>query len=394
MYIIIKHVRFHPTIKINYIRMNKNCCSKTWCQIYGSLQQIRNCRLLTCIIFTILLFSHNGLYSQKFLTDTIYIDFKGDTILSAGQVCIKGVIDNRDEIPNFVMYRTKKKFLILPVDQEILTIKPVSEAIQNGFRTNDNCSLSYTIHINKLEIEKREGRFSSSTFLVADIPVFKHKSDSSHYLGTLYYDHLYHPLHKKELFPESAQNLLYNWHATFKTDLIRLNTLQDNSDKELPPNLIIAPDDKPLYLQIRTGVFAGRNWYGLQGEIFFSRPEISNRYKTTSGIVRYQNNSDYESISIGHNSEHFTFRKNDNLSLDIDLNILLGFLKWKDVKMHNPTLYQIINAEVSSIQSIILDRKNKQGFTFRAGTIEALAYVYDKKLQFNAGGFLEIGYKF
>jgi hypothetical protein len=394
MYIIIKHVRFHPTIKINYIRMNKNCCSKTWCQIYGSLQQIRNCRLLTCIIFTILLFSHNGLYSQKFLTDTIYIDFKGDTILSAGQVCIKGVIDNRDEIPNFVMYRTKKKFLILPVDQEILTIKPVSEAIQNGFRTNDNCSLSYTIHINKLEIEKREGRFSSSTFLVADIPVFKHKSDSSHYLGTLYYDHLYHPLHKKELFPESAQNLLYNWHATFKTDLIRLNTLQDNSDKELPPNLIIAPDDKPLYLQIRTGVFAGRNWYGLQGEIFFSRPEISNRYKTTSGIVRYQNNSDYESISIGRNSEHFTFRKNDNLSLDIDLNILLGFLKWKDVKMHNPTLYQIINAEVSSIQSIILDRKNKQGFTFRAGTIEALAYVYDKKLQFNAGGFLEIGYKF
>ena len=387
-------MRFHPTIKINYIRMNKNCCSKTWCQIYGSLQQIRNCRLLTCIIFTILLFSHNGLYSQKFLTDTIYIDFKGDTILSAGQVCIKGVIDNRDEIPNFVMYRTKKKFLILPVDQEILTIKPVSEAIQNGFRTNDNCSLSYTIHINKLEIEKREGRFSSSTFLVADIPVFKHKSDSSHYLGTLYYDHLYHPLHKKELFPESAQNLLYNWHATFKTDLIRLNTLQDNSDKELPLNLIIAPDDKPLYLQIRTGVFAGRNWYGLQGEIFFSRPEISNRYKTTSGIVRYQNNSDYESISIGRNSEHFTFRKNDNLSLDIDLNILLGFLKWKDVKMHNPTLYQIINAEVSSIQSIILDRKNKQGFTFRAGTIEALAYVYDKKLQFNAGGFLEIGYKF
>ena len=387
-------MRFHPTIKINYIRMNKNCCSKTWCQIYGSLQQIRNCRLLTCIIFTILLFSHNDLYSQKFLTDTIYIDFKGDTILSAGQVCIKGVIDNRDEIPNFVMYRTKKKFLILPVDQEILTIKPVSEAIQNGFRTNDNCSLSYTIHINKLEIEKREGRFSSSTFLVADIPVFKHKSDSSHYLGTLYYDHLYHPLHKKELFPESAQNLLYNWHATFKTDLIRLNTLQDNSDKELPPNLIIAPDDKPLYLQIRTGVFAGRNWYGLQGEIFFSRPEISNRYKTTSGIVRYQNNSDYESISIGRNSEHFTFRKNDNLSLDIDLNILLGFLKWKDVKMHNPTLYQIINAEVSSIQSIILDRKNKQGFTFRAGTIEALAYVYDKKLQFNAGGFLEIGYKF
>ena len=387
-------MRFHPTIKINYIRMNKNCCSKTWCQKYGSLQQIRNCRLLTCIICTILLFSHNDLYSQKFLNDTINIDFKGDSILSAGQVCIKDIIDNRDETPDFVMYRAKKKFLILPVDQEILTIKPVSEAILNGFKTNDNCNLSYTIHINKFEIEKRQGRFSSSTFLVADIPVYEHKDDSSHYLGTLFYDHQYHPLHKKELFPESAQNLLNNWHIAFKTDLIKLNTLQDNSDKELPTNLIIAPNDKPLYLHVRTGAFAGRNWYGLQGEIFFSRPETSNRYKTTSGIVRYQNNSDYESISIGRNSEHFTFRKNDNLSLDIDLNILLGFLKWKDVKMHNPTLYQIINAEVSSIQSIILDRNNKQGFTFRVGTIEALAYIYNKKLQFHAGGFLEFGYKF
>ncbi|MGB4556471.1 MAG: hypothetical protein WBI33_08970, partial [Bacteroidales bacterium] len=66
-------------------------------------------------------------------------------------------------------------------------------------------------------------------------------------------------MHKKEIFPESAQNLLYNWHIAFKTDLIRLNTLQDNSIEELPPNLIIAPDDKPLYLQIRTGAFAGRN---------------------------------------------------------------------------------------------------------------------------------------
>ena len=132
---------------------------------------------------------------------------------------------------------------------------------------------------------------------------------------------------KRKNFPNQLKIFYTTWHIAFKTDLIRSNTLQDNANEELPPNLIIAPDDKPLYVQIRTGAFAGRNWYGLQGEIFFSRPEISNRYKTTSGIVRYQNNSDYESLSIGRNSEHFTFRKNDNLSLDIDLNILLGFLK-------------------------------------------------------------------
>jgi hypothetical protein len=199
---------------------------------------------------------------------------------------------------------------------------------------------------------------------------------------------------KRKNFPNQLKIFYTTWHIAFKTDLIRSNTLQDNANEELPPNLIIAPDDKPLYVQIRTGAFAGRNWYGLQGEIFFSRPEISNRYKTTSGIVRYQNNSDYESLSIGRNSEHFTFRKNDNLSLDIDLNILLGFLKWKDVKVHNPTLYQIFNAEVSSIQSIILDRKNKQGFTFRVGAIESLTYIYNKKLKFHAGGFLGFGYKY
>ncbi len=334
------------------------------------------------------------LYSQKFLTDTIYIDFQGDSILDVSHLCIKEIVDKRNENPNFVMYQTRNKLLIFPVDLEIFTTKPLTEALIRGLNIDCNGSTGFSLHINKFEIEKRKGRFSSSTFLVADIPVYEYKNDSAYYRGTFYYDHEYIPLNKKESSAGSKENLLYNWHTTFKTDLLRLNILNLNDSETLPANLIIDPLVKPLYLHIQATAIAGLKWYGFQGEMFFTRPEVQSLNKTRSGIVRYQNNPDYESLGIGRNSEHINLRVNKNFLFDADLNILIGFLKWKEVTTQKPTLYQIINAELSSIQSIDFNQQNKKGFTTRIGIMESLAYIYNKKLRFQAGAVISLGYKF
>ena len=348
----------------------------------------------TFILFLLLIFSPYTLYSQKLLTDTLYVEFKADTFLVTSQFCISDIQDTRNEDPDFVMYQTRKKFLLFPVDQEIHTTKPLADALAEGFKTNDDCLYSYALKINRFEIEKRKGRFSSPTYLMADIPVFEIKNDTQHFFGTLYYDHLYIPLKRKESLKESTENLLNYWHATFKTDLIILNAISKGASTDILSNFLTDPSVRPLYLNLQAGVFAGPDWCGFQGEMFFTRPEIHSTNKIISGIVRYQNNKDYESLAIGRNSEHFTFRPDKNLVFDIDLNILVGFLRWKEVEVHKPTLYQIVNAEISSIQSIMINRQNKKGFTARFGAIETLGYIYDKKLRFQLGAFLGMGYKF
>ncbi len=347
-----------------------------------------------CTLILSILVSTENIHAQKFLTDTIYVEFTGDSLPDISQLCVQYINDNRNEDPNFIMYQTKKKLLLFPADQEVHLTKPLTEAFLEGFTLKDDCPVSYTLEINKFEIEKRKGRFATSTFLVADIPVYQSRNDSLYYCGTLYYDHLYRPLKKKESLTESAGNLLQSWHSTFETDMVALSTRDQKVMQEISPNFITNPSIRPLLMNIQTGIFGGRKWYGFQGEIFFTRPETNKNSKYVSGIIRYQNNPDYESLAIGRNSEHFTFRQDKNLVFDIDLNILLGFLKWKNLEANKPTIYQIINGEVSSVQSIMFNRQNTQGFTARIGTMETLGYIYDKKLRFQIGGFAGLGYKF
>ena len=131
--------------------------------IFISKKQISRYFKLSLIIIISQL-SRENLYGQKFLTDTLYVNFKSDTLANTYPLCIKTIRDQRDEDPDFVMYQTKNKFLLFPVDQEIHLTKSLVEAIHESILPSDSCTLSYTMHINRFEIEKRKGRFASSTF--------------------------------------------------------------------------------------------------------------------------------------------------------------------------------------------------------------------------------------
>lgn len=344
--------------------------------------------------FPVMLLLVGNSYAQRFLTDTVRIHFRSDSLIGMDCPCIKAVMDDRNEDPHFTMYQTKNKFLLFPVDQEIHTTKPLAMAIFNGLSGNDSCRRNYTLQIKRFEIEKKKERFSSSTWLTADIPVFINKNDSEYYYGTLFYDFAYHPLNKKERLPESAENLLNLWHTSFKVDLIKLDAIAGGSSTGPVPNLLTDPNVHSTYLYVQTGVLVGPGWFGFQGEVYFSRPEIYQRNRYVSGIVRYQNNREYESFAIGKKAQHFTYRSDKKLVYDIDVNILPGFLKWKHVKSEEPTLYQVFNIELSSIQSVFYNKQNISGFTARIGAIETLGYIIERDLKFRFGLFAGLGYKF
>ena len=283
--------------------------------------------------------------------------------------------------------------MFIPMDQEIYTRQPLAQAIHSGISENKEDTNRYVLDIIKFEIEKKKHRFSKPVYLVADIRVYRYHDDTIQYLGTLYYDYLYQPLAKKESVGESTTNLLSKWHTEFKIDLLTIPSVSQQITHNITPNFVTGPRVKSLYVNSYGGAFVGINWWGIQSEIYFTRPETNTRNQYVSGIIRYQNNPDYESLALGKNSEHFSLRKGNNFMLDADLNILLGFCKWKDIEIHKPTLYQLFDIELSSVQSIIYNPLNSGGMIARVGIIENVSYVYNKKLKFQAGLFLGLGIK-
>jgi len=339
---------------------------------------IRSCSILLRLVFFVLL--HVAIFSitckaQKLLPDTIFVRFRSDSLIDTDRISIVEINDERDENPRFVRFGTKNKYLFFPVDYEIYTKRPLTEAIRSGISADTGRKFNYVLDIKKFEIETKKQRFSRSVYLVADIPVFKYAADTNLYLGTLYYDYLYLPEVKKESPAVSTENLLSKWHTDFKIDLLTLNSVSIGASDEITPNFIDDPKVRSLYLNALGGTFIGYNWWGIQGEVYFTRPETNIKNRYTAGILRYQDNPDYESFAIGKNSEHYTLRKNRNLMLDADLNILL------------------FDVEVSSVQSILYNPLNSSGITARIGLIENISYIIDKKLKVQAGLFMGIGFK-
>jgi hypothetical protein len=335
----------------------------------------------------------NGLaLGQKLLPDTIYVNFHADTLIQLNHLSVIDAVDNRTEDPRFIRYGSKRKFLLIPVDQEIYTNQPIAREILREVPTDTRADRLFTVELDKFVIEKERGRFSSSSNLVADIPVYEIIGDTSFWRGTLYYDYPYTPESKRENLVQSTENLLRKWHTDFKLDILSLRS-ESGSVHTMHSNLVTNPKIKSLYLNTGIAAFYGYNWWGLQGEVYFSRPESNTRNHYLGGIIRYQNNPDYETFAFGRRAEHYFFRRNEKWVFDIDLNFLLGFCKWKNVDAEDPTLYQIFDFELSSTQSFIYNPLNKKGITFQFGIIENFSYVIGKIPKFQIGGFLGIGVK-
>jgi hypothetical protein len=352
---------------------------------------------LTCCwkllsIGIILIFISGLALGQKLLPDTIYVNFYADSMIQLNHLSIIDAIDKRNEDPRFVRYGSKRKFLLIPVDQEIYTPHPLINEILNGIPKDTSAERLFIIELEKFVIEKERGRLTSSSALVADIPVYEKMGDTTLWRGTLYYDYPYAPEAKKESLVQSTENLLRKWHTDFKLDLLSLKSDQ-GSGIPMHSNLVTNPQVKSIYLNSGIAFFYGYNWWGLQGDAYFARPESSSRNHYVAGIVRYQNNPDYEALSFGRRAEHYFYRRNNMWALDIDLNLLLGILKWKNVDLDNPTLYQIFDFELSSTQSFVYNPLNEKGLLIRFGVIENLSYVIGKRLKFYAGGLIGIGVK-
>lgn len=326
---------------------------------------------------------------QKLVNDTLLIDFTYDTIIPIS-VKVEELVDTRNANPRMVSYSSKKKFLIVPVDQEISLKNPLSEELKASLDHSlaENISDSFNIDIAHFYIDKFKGRISNYYVLKADFLL----SRQGEKIGTLSYSYEYAPKHRKTQKTTICEDVMYDWHRQFKLDLLELGTYVAGKSESGPDNFIEKELKKHSFMNTNVSAVLGLNFWQVEGELYFSRPEVGRSQVLQGGIVRYQKTDELEMVGFGGKSEHFRKRFNNNTLLDVNSNLLIGINKWKypdDIKFE-----QIFQLSLSSSQSIAFERKNEAGLVLKTGLFENVYYIMYKPIKLQLGIYLSAGYKF
>lgn len=137
---------------------------------------------------------------------------------------------------------------------------------------------------------------------------------------------------------------------------------------------------------------AGIDFWQVDGELYFTRPETTKINLYRAGLIRYQYTQEFEIISFGKRSEHLFLRISPLWAVDISSNLLIGINKWhnaEDIKLE-----QVFQLSASSSQTMAFGKVNQPGLTFRLGLFENLYYIPYMALKLQLGVYLSTGYKF
>ena len=328
--------------------------------------------------------------TQTITTDTLYIDFTPDTLVPVNYV-VSDMVDNRPVPHSLVSYTKKTRYLIVPIDQALHTREDLTDIFLRGFQQSSFMTDTILLGIDYFYIDRHRGYLANPYILQADIPVYKLSANDTIPAGILAYNYTYQPARRKDKRAKVCEQIMQKWYTEFKMDLmITAGYLQN--ENPAPENLIRTPLKKAHFLHVLVGSVIGLNFWQVEGELYFTRPETDRHQTFLGSIVRYQHTPDYEMIGFGKKTEHFATRINDSWNFDIASNVLVGVLKWKETE--NIKLYQIPQFSLSSFQTVGYNRKNAGGIQLKAGLFENLYYVIEMKPKLQAGIYLGAGFKF
>ena len=326
-------------------------------------------------------------FSQQILTDTSHIEFNGDSLLPFS-ISILQVTDNRKVTPCLVAYGSTKKFILIPVDKEICLNAPLSKALNESLKTTKQATGRMELIIEHFIIKKEKRRFSAYYVLETDITGII-ENDS---IGYLSYNYRYHPQSRRKSIEQISEELMKDWHLQFKLDLMNVHNHSQKNAVQVNDNFINQPYNRSHFFTAAGNGVIGLDFWQVDAELYFSRPETHSAQVFQGGILRYQNTPELEMIGFGGRSEHFQKRISQKTLFDINTNFLIGFNKWRN--QENIKLQQVIQFSLSSSQSISLNPQNNPGWVLKVGLFENLYYIIEKTPKLQIGLYFGGGYKF
>lgn len=362
------------------------------------------------ILITCFSFFFGLLYGQKYISDSTIIHFypnqKGN---SKKSFQIYNFKDKRANPGKLFHVGEKKQYWVVPVDYRYLFEDLLMVVLENCFETDSSAIYGYKleIEVHQLQPSYKKGLVSRhnlhSCILVKNI--LNNRTDT---LGYMVFET---SIPMKSVPLDSSQTnidkpvkqiksnnklayekLFYNWQSEIIHDINNLLVTPPVARSFIVPNFkpISYSYKKDLYM--KAAYLQGKDWYGLEGEIFFSFPEARDAFSRNTGSVRYLNTPSYESLLMGKDNENFYWRLSPTSIFEVQSKILMGINRWKDTETTEHKLEEIFQACLSLSQLYQFNKLDKKGLVFSLGLVEDVFYIYNK-VDFRFGFKVHIGLK-
>jgi len=338
----------------------------------------------------ILLALEKPTFAQSYVADTLTINFSSG-ILKKFPSVLK-TLDFRDENPRFVSMFEKKKFLFFPVDQIVLTPKPLTCYFENNLQLN--AYPAYQLDIHDFYLHYNESWFNRSVKLNAYMGLSKidARNDTT-YLGIFYYEES-KKFKKKDSIAYCYNNLWNRFASGFYSDLSVI--VSDSVPNHQTTRYHFRKGQKAAKknLYISTDVYYGYTFGGIDADIWFSEPEMAQKFKRNPRMFRYLNYGNRQSVGFSAKVSLLNYRINDSWLFQNKHGFIFGFNKWNDVDEAKRTFEELFLFQYALSQRIVYNPLNKSGFIFGVGLMEEASYIIYNDPIFSVGVLFNCAYKF
>ena len=331
--------------------------------------------------------------AQKWVADSITVELGQHPEDKLTTLSIVKADDERDIKPQIISIFEQKKALFFPVDQVVKTRKPLGVELQNKFTPDSIVADNYAIDIHNFNIVPTKSLGKRSFMLFSTIEVAKHTNQDSVFLGTFYYEQSF--IQKAKLpIVDGYEKLLDEWMRRFTSDVLTVGSGVDVTLNQ--PLYRFRRGKHAVNKNFYTGAefFAGLNFWGVDGEIWFSEPEGNMIFNRTIRLMRYVNHPDFQSIAFGNSVRLWNYRISDKWLFTHKIAFLMGINNWKDMQTVSHKLEEILLVDLSFTQRINYNRFDQKGLVFGFGLMEDAHYIIYHQPKLKVGLSLSCSYKF
>ena len=341
------------------------------------------------MLFVLVIFPLSG-KSQKWIADTITISFPGNITCDFD---VENAIDHRKVDDNFISVYEQKKWLVFPVDQIVKTQLPLTYNLRNAFSNDTVVGGGYVIDIHEFYIKNLTSSGKRNLTLFSTLELSKKYLTDTTLIGTLYYEQAFRQK-KKDSITLGYKSLLEQWSEKFVNDIIAIELEQD---LKFENSLYHFRRNKPavkknLYTEV--DFFAGINFWGIDGSIWFSKTEGNRIFNRSAGIMRYVNHPTFQAIAFGKNLRLWNYRINEKWLFTHKMAFMMGFNNWKDMATADHKMEEILYFNLSFTQRINYNPFDDKGLVFGIGLIEDAHYIIYHKPKLKIGLSFNCAYKF